>query len=356
MGLALEQARKAKGRTLPNPAVGAVVVKEGAVVGSGKTAPVGGPHAEVCALRRAGDAARGATLYVTLEPCCHYGRTPPCTDAIIAAGISRVCYSVKDPNPLVAGKGAARLRAAGIQVRFGLGRDEAVRINEDFFWNISQNLPWVSLKLALTLDGRIADARGSSQWITSPLARREVHRLRREHAGIAVGRGTLLADNPRLTVRHLGGRSPARFVFSSTARIPAGLHFVQGAGEVRSVIVLPGGEAGRRRTGKNGVELWHTGASSPAEGLRTFLQMAYEEGMSSLLVEGGQGLATSFLQNQLVNRIYYFFGNKILGNGLSGLAFSPAPALHSCITLQKTEFLPLGDNLMVTGLPQWHEE
>ena len=185
MARAIEIAWNAKGKTFPNPAVGAVVVSENTTVGMSATQPCGGPHAERVALARAGGRARGATLYVTLEPCCHQGKTPPCTDAVIAAGIRRVVAAVVDPNPLVNKKGLARLRSAGIQVATGLLREEAALVNEDFFWAITKHQAWITLKLACTLDGRIADEQGESKWITGTQARRFAHELRRRHAAIA---------------------------------------------------------------------------------------------------------------------------------------------------------------------------
>jgi diaminohydroxyphosphoribosylaminopyrimidine deaminase/5-amino-6-(5-phosphoribosylamino)uracil reductase len=216
MRRALALARKAKGGTFPNPAVGAVVVGVGGdIVGEGATGVCGGPHAEKRALKKAGGKALGATMYVTLEPCSHFGRTPPCADDIIKAGIRRVVAAVKDPNPLVCGKGIRKLKAHGIDVSTGLSAREATQINEDFFWAVTQKRPWVSLKLAMTLDGRIADCAGGSKWITSDAARREVQEIRRHHSAVAVGKNTLLCDDPKLTAR-CGGKTcyPARVIFA----------------------------------------------------------------------------------------------------------------------------------------------
>jgi diaminohydroxyphosphoribosylaminopyrimidine deaminase/5-amino-6-(5-phosphoribosylamino)uracil reductase len=201
MSEAIALAWSVKGKTFPNPAVGAIVVHRSGIVGTGTTQPWGGAHAERVALNQAGPLARGATLYVTLEPCCHQGRTPPCIDAVIEAGIGRVVVGVGDPNPLVNGKGIARLRTAGIAVDAFLLREEAEAVNEDFFWAITRRRSWITLKLALTLDGRIADSQGFSKWITDSPARAFAHELRRRHAAIAVGRTTLERDDPRLTVR-----------------------------------------------------------------------------------------------------------------------------------------------------------
>ncbi|HUI93241.1 MAG TPA: bifunctional diaminohydroxyphosphoribosylaminopyrimidine deaminase/5-amino-6-(5-phosphoribosylamino)uracil reductase RibD [Chitinivibrionales bacterium] len=351
MSLAVHLADSVKGATFPNPAVGAVIVKKGNIVGKGATSHCGGPHAEINALAAAKEKARGATMYVTLEPCCHFGKTPPCTAAIIGAGIKRVCVSTKDPNPLVNGKGSGILKKNGIEVVTGLMAHEAERINEDFFFWITQKSPWVSLKLAMTLDGRIADAAGASQWITSKDSRRYGHYLRARNAAVGVGRGTLIKDNPKLTVRHGKGSDPVRFVFSSKASVPSNSYFVTIAKRrPRSILVVAGGDAGSKERRENGVEVWRTGTIDREKNLRSFLRMAGSEGISSILIEGGSALASSFIENRLVNRLYLFYGNKILGGGLPGLAFSRRLALDKSMTLGRIEIKRLGGDVMVTGL------
>jgi diaminohydroxyphosphoribosylaminopyrimidine deaminase / 5-amino-6-(5-phosphoribosylamino)uracil reductase len=351
MSLAINLAQEAKGTTFPNPAVGAVVVKNGDIAGKGATSYCGGPHAEKNALDAAKAHARGATLYVTLEPCCHFGKTSPCTRAIIEAGIRRVHVSIKDPNPLVQGKGIRTLRKHGIEVITGCREDEAERINEDFFFWITKRRPWVSVKLAMTLDGRIADASGASQWITSKEARNYGHYLRARHAAIGVGRATLEKDDPKLTVRHGKGPNPVRFVFSSKAVVPSGSYFVASAKKVsRSILVVCDGASSSQEKLANGMEIWRTGTTDRNESLHSFLQMAGNEGLSSVLIEGGGALASSFIENRLVNRLYLFYGNKILGGGLPGLAFSRSLALDKSITLDHLETMSLGKDFMVTGL------
>lgn len=221
MAHALRLAARGLGRTWPNPAVGCVIVKDGRVLGRGWTQPGGRPHAETMALAQAGIAARGATAYVTLEPCAHHGKTPPCANALIAAGIARVVSAVTDPDPRVSGKGHAMLRAAGIAVTEDMLGPEAVAANSGFFQRILGGTPQVTLKLALTLDGRIANAAGASRWITGPQARRYVHALRARHDAVMVGIGTALADDPDLTVRDLGvSHQPVRIVIDSQLRLP----------------------------------------------------------------------------------------------------------------------------------------
>jgi len=352
MAQAMALAWAAKGKTFPNPAVGAVIVSKGKIVGTGATEACGGPHAEKVALKQAGKRASGATLYVTLEPCCHYGRTPPCTDAIISAGIKRVVAAINDPNPFVNGKGIRRLQAAGITVETGLLRDEALAVNEDFFWAITKRRAWITLKLACTLDGRIADEQGNSRWITGSEAREFGHELRRRHSAVAVGRVTLERDNPRLTVRHLKGFSPARIVFTSHAKIPSRTFFSQHAKEARSIVVVSGkGKKKIVRDSRSGLEYWFTGGKETRAHLSAFAEMAFENDITSVLVEGGQKLASSFLESGLVNRVYLFYGNKILGRGREALRFSHDLPINKCISLKKKEILLFTDAIGITGIP-----
>ena len=349
---ALKLAGAAKGKTFPNPAVGAVVVSRGKITGCGATQSCGRPHAERVALARAGRTAAGATLYVTLEPCCHWGRTPPCTDAIIAAGVRRAVVAVADPNPLVNGKGIRRLRAAGIDVDIGFLEHQARAVNEDFFWAITRKRAWITLKLACTIDGRIADSKGDSQWITGGAARVFAHELRRRHAAVAVGRTTLEHDDPRLTVRHLKGFAPARCVFTSDISLPRSSYFVRHAASVRSIVVVAG--KGKRRTVRDprcGIEFWHTGEKTGRAHLSAFAEMAFENDITSVLIEGGRKLASSFLESGLVNRVYILYGNKILGDGTNSLLFSKGLPLKKGIRLKDREFFLLDDTIGITGIP-----
>jgi diaminohydroxyphosphoribosylaminopyrimidine deaminase/5-amino-6-(5-phosphoribosylamino)uracil reductase len=352
MSQAIALAWAAKGKTFPNPAVGTVIVSRGKVVGTGATQACGGLHAEKVALERAGKQAAGATLYVTLEPCCHYGRTPPCTDAIIAAKIKRVVAASADPNPLVNGKGFAKLRAAGITVETGLLKDEAEAVNEDFLWAIRKKRTWITLKLACTLDGRIADEQGNSRWITGIEAREAGHELRRTHAGVAVGRTTLERDDPRLTVRHVKGFSPARIVFTTNEKISKTTFFFRHAKEARSIVVVSGKDRKKIvRDSRSGLEYWYTGEKNARAHLRVFAEMAFENDITSVLVEGGQKLASSFLESGLVNRVYLFYGNKILGEGTEALRFSRGLPLNKCISLKNRKTLLSGDTFGITGIP-----
>src|SRR2546426_6953579 len=249
MRRALELAERGRGLTSPNPMVGAVVARNGEIVGEGFHARAGGPHAEIEALRAAGGRARGATLYVTLEPCSHHGRTPPCSRAVIDAGVARVVAAVGDPNPLVAGRGFAELRAAGIAVVTGLGAAESERQNRAFLTAMRERRPHVTLKAGMTLDGKIADLHGASRWITGDPARRHAHRLRSESDAIVVGIGTVLRDDPELTVR-LGQpwpREPFRVVLDTAARTPRTARLIRAGAPERALIVV-GANAPEERT------------------------------------------------------------------------------------------------------------
>jgi diaminohydroxyphosphoribosylaminopyrimidine deaminase/5-amino-6-(5-phosphoribosylamino)uracil reductase len=352
MSTALELAASVKGSTLPNPAVGAVIAKNGHIVGKGATAAWGGPHAEKKALAAAGVKSRGATLYVTLEPCCHFGRTPPCTDAIIAAGISRVVVALRDPNPLVAGKGIEQLRRNGIPVATGLLRTGATSLNEDFIWAITRKRSFITLKLALTLDGRIADLQGNSKWITSPALRRVVHELRSQHAAVAVGNGTLIADDPRLTARTRRKTRPARIVFTSAASLPPESYFYRHAGESRSIVVVRKKAKQHIETApETGIEYWYTGRADAAGSMTAFTEMAFKQNLTSIFIEGGQRIASVLLEAGLVNRLYLFYGNKIIGKGRNGILFRQGLSIGKCITLKERKSILVGSDMYVTGIP-----
>jgi diaminohydroxyphosphoribosylaminopyrimidine deaminase / 5-amino-6-(5-phosphoribosylamino)uracil reductase len=309
---ALALAERGWGRVSPNPLVGAVVVRAGEVVGEGWHAKYGGDHAEVMALRRAGAAARGATLYVTLEPCDHQGKTPPCTGAILEAGISRVVFGAADPTG-EAGGGGSRLRRAGVEVTGGVEERAALDLDGPFFHAATSDRAWVSLKLALTLDGRMADASGRSFWITGPEARREVHRLRAGHDAVGVGIGTVLADDPRLTVRDAPAPRvpPARVVFDRRLRTPAESVLLRSVEEGPVWIVTARGpDAARRRTVEEGGALLAEG-----EDLKAGLVRLREEGIRSVLVEGGASLAGALLEAGLVDRLHLFYAPILLGPG-----------------------------------------
>lgn len=329
MQLALALGRRGQGRTWPNPAVGAVVVKDGVIVGRGWTQPGGRPHAEPEALRRVGEAARGATLYVTLEPCSHFGKSPPCADAVIAAGIKRVVAAIEDPNPDVAGQGHARLHAAGITVDVGLCAAEAAFDHAGHFRRIRDKRPHVILKLAVSPDGKIGAAGGKPLAITGEAVRNRVHLLRASSDAILVGIGTVVADDPQLNCRLPGmaARSPVRVVLDRSLRIPASSQLVRTARETPVWVV--GSElaeaAAATRLGAAGVQIMRMppGSASGLD-LQTVLQTLAGKGITRLMVEGGSRVAASFVSADLVDEIWLFRGAEEVGaDGVDALDALP---------------------------------
>ncbi|CAN5759757.1 bifunctional diaminohydroxyphosphoribosylaminopyrimidine deaminase/5-amino-6-(5-phosphoribosylamino)uracil reductase RibD [soil metagenome] len=314
---ALALAQRGRGAVEPNPLVGAVVVSDGRIVGEGWHAGYGGPHAEVVALRDAGDAAAGATLFVTLEPCAHQGKTPPCTDAIIAAGVAEVVFASSDPNP-VAGGGANALRAAGVRVTADVERDAARALNAMFFHTHEHGSPWFTLKLAVSVDGRIAGSAGQRTAITGPAARVETHRMRAAHDAVLIGIGTALIDDPLLTVRDAPARvQPARIILDRQARLPLSSRLVQSVGDGR-VMVICGDAAPASRTAaleRAGVSVLRTAAD--ADGIRpgALVDAIGQVGIGSLFVEGGSRVAGTLLEAGLIRRLHLFVAPIWLGTG-----------------------------------------
>lgn len=322
MRRALALAERGWGHTAPNPMVGAVVVAGNDVVGEGYHARYGEAHAEVVALREAGERARGATMYVTLEPCAHFGKTPPCADAVIDAGITRAVIAVRDPSDVARG-GVERLREAGVRVELGVERDAALELNAAFFNAHASERPWITLKLALSADGAIADPSGVHRWITGPMSRAEVHRLRAQYDAIAVGVGTVLADDPSLTVRDAPAPrvAPARIVFDSGLRIPPASVLVRTAREVPTIVVARPGDApsaNAQALAEAGVEVLFAASSLAA------FRMLRDRGIRSVFVEGGARLAGSLLGESLVDRLIIFRSPLVLGRA-APKAFAYAP-------------------------------
>ena len=352
MRAALALGRRGLGSTWPNPSVGCVLVRNGRVVGRGTTAPGGRPHAEQIALERAGAAANGATAFVTLEPCSHHGRTPPCADALIAAGVRRVVVGCIDPFPLVDGAGLARLRAAGVEVVTGVLEAEAAALHEGFFSRVRQGRPLFTLKLATTLDGRLATATGESQWITGAPARRVAHALRAEHDAVMVGAGTVEADDPALTCRIPGlRRGPElRLVLDTGLRTAPGAQLVQTA-RATPTWILHGDGADERRAATlraAGVTLIEVprsdggGLDVPAVAVR--LGAA---GLTRVLVEGGAGLAGSLLRAGLVDRLAWFHAPAVMGgDGLPAAAAFGTAGLSTMPRFHPTGTRRLGDDTL----------
>ena len=347
MRRALALAERGWGQTAPNPMVGAVVVRDGVAVGEGWHTRYGEPHAEVEALRAAGERARGATLYVTLEPCAHHGRTPPCTDAILGAGVARVVAAVRDPNPVARG-GAERLREHGVDVLVGPEQADALELNAPFFHAIASDRPFVRLKLALSLDGALADATRRAGWLTGAPARAEVHRLRAGSDAVAVGIGTALADDPQLTARVDGvHHQPRHVVFDATARLPLDSRLVRSARESRVLVVCwapdPRHAAALEQAG---VELLH------AQSLSDALRALRARGVASLLVEGGAGLAASFVQEALVDRLVIFRAPIVLGgDSLNAFASMPSTTVDAAPRWRLVQVRRFGDDEMTVYKP-----
>jgi diaminohydroxyphosphoribosylaminopyrimidine deaminase/5-amino-6-(5-phosphoribosylamino)uracil reductase len=348
MRAALALARRSLGRTWPNPAVGCVIVKDGRIVARGRTQDGGRPHAEVDALNKAGDAARGATVYVTLEPCSHFGKSPPCADALVRAGVAHVVSAMADPNPSVNGQGHTRLREAGITVDVGEGAREAAEINAGFLLRVGAGRPLFHLKLASSLDGRIATASGESKWITGEGARANGHRLRASHDAILVGAGTVAADDPDLTCRlpGLGAYSPVRIVLSSKAGLAETSRLATTARQVPVwLLCTSAAEAGKQEAlRKAGVEVIEVAAAGDGRvDAVAAAQALGQRGLTRVLVEGGGQLAAAFLKAGLIDRITSYRAGLILGAdgrsavgelGFNRLDFAPRFRLVSARSLQ----------------------
>ena len=314
MRQAIALALKGTGRVNPNPLVGAVVVKDGRVIGEGYHQQYGCPHAERNALAACTESPAGATIYVTLEPCCHHGKNPPCTQALIQAGVSRVVVGSADPNPLVAGKGIAQLKAAGIQVEEGCLQAECDAINFIFFHYITTKQPYLALKYAMTADGKIACHTGASRWITGEAARHHVHQLRNKYAAIMVGTGTALADDPELTCRIENGNNPVRIVCDTQLRTPLSAKLVTTATEVPTIIATCCQDEIRHKPYQEaGCQVWVLPAKNEVVDLHALLQRLGQEKIDSVLVEGGGQLNWSLLQAGLVQRVYTYIAPKIFG-------------------------------------------
>ncbi|AKU91238.1 bifunctional diaminohydroxyphosphoribosylaminopyrimidine deaminase/5-amino-6-(5-phosphoribosylamino)uracil reductase RibD [Vulgatibacter incomptus] len=353
MRRAIEEARKALGRTSPNPPVGAVLVKEGRVVGVGHHARAGGPHAEAAALADAGEEARGADLYVTLEPCDHQGRTPPCSAAIVRAGVARVFVGTPDPNPIVSGRGIQRLEAEGIPVEVGPLEAECEALIEGWTSFIRSGRPWVIAKVAATLDGRIATRTGDSRWITGDEARARVHRLRDEVDAVIVGRGTVEADDPLLTARIPGGRDPLRVILDSGLGIAPDAKLLTAPSSAKTLIACVGPAAPERadRLRAAGAEVVECASWGGRVDLAFLLAHLAARGVVQVLVEGGARVFGAFLEAGLVDRLLVHYGPVVFGGGP---AWTDAPAVDRVADALRVRFERaelVGGDLLVDARP-----
>ncbi|MFD3258800.1 bifunctional diaminohydroxyphosphoribosylaminopyrimidine deaminase/5-amino-6-(5-phosphoribosylamino)uracil reductase RibD [Paenibacillus lentus] len=357
MRLALDMANRSQGQTGVNPVVGAVIVKNGEVVGLGSHLKRGTPHAEVHALNMAGEAAKGSTVYVTLEPCSHYGATPPCSEGLVKAGVNRVVVACEDPNPQVAGRGIELLKRNGIEVEVGVLRDQAIKLNRRFIKYITTGMPYVTIKTASTLDGKIASKTGDSKWISNPEARERVHTMRHRHDGIMVGVDTVIADDPSLTTRlTVPGVSPTRIIVDSTLRIPDEARVLRdGAAKTMILTTTQAPEERRTSLTDQGIQIITCG-EGPQVDVRSGLQSLGELGISSLLVEGGGRLNGSLLDNRLVDEVVLFLAPKLIG-GLSApgsFVFEGFELMKDAVTLSDLSVEQIGDNVCIAGYPVWN--
>jgi diaminohydroxyphosphoribosylaminopyrimidine deaminase/5-amino-6-(5-phosphoribosylamino)uracil reductase len=355
MEMAYGLAEKARGRTSPNPLVGAVVVRDGTVVGQGYHAEPGQPHAEILALAMAGRRARGATLYLTLEPCVHWGRTPPCVDTVLGAGLARIVVSAADPNPIVRGQGIRRLEEAGLDVSVGLLAERNAAVNEAYVKFIVRKVPFVTLKAALTFDGKIACRTGDSKWITSAATRDYVHLLRGEQDALMIGAGTLVADDPLLTVRHANGpgKKILRAVLDPSLRFPTAARLLTTLDRGR-IVVFAGREAPAEKAGALralGVEVLLPPGGAKVWRLDRVLAELGRLEISALLVEGGSRLFTSFVEGGLADKAVLTFAPLLLG-GAAAPGFvggAGAAAVAGAVRLKRTREFSNGSDIIVEG-------
>ena len=356
MAEALALAQQSIALSEPNPRVGCVIVSaNGQVIGRGHTQQAGGPHAEVMALRDAADhghSVRGATVVVTLEPCAHHGRTPPCCDALVQAGVGRVVMAIEDPNPLVAGLGAARLRAAGIEVESGIGADAARELNIGFFSRMERRRPWVRLKVAASLDGRTALPNGISQWITGEAARTDGHAWRRRASAVLTGVGTVLEDNPRLDVRLVPTpRQPLRVVVDSRLDAPLDARIFEAPGAVLVYAASPTAERRAAYT-ERGIEVVRVANAHDKVDLAAMLADLAQRGINELHVEAGHKLSGSFVRERLVDEYLVYLAPKLLGAGLDMASFGPLSNLSDAVALRFHQIDRVGEDLRVLARPQ----
>jgi len=356
---ALRQARKGLGRTSPNPVVGAVIVREGEIVARGYHHRAGLPHAEVEALRKLEEKTQGSTLYVTLEPCNHFGRTPPCTEAILKSGIQRVVVGMKDPNPLVSGSGCGFLEKNGVEVSTGLLESECRRLNEGYLKFVAHRRPFVMVKSALTLDGWTATSTGDSKWITNERSRQFVHGLRNRVDALLVGVGTVLADDPSLTTRLKGGqgKDPVRIVVDTNLRTPLDAKVLGHTSDAQTLLVAgahPRPEI-RKKFQKNGVSIITCPLKGGRIDLGALMDILGERSMTTLLVEGGASIIGSLLRERLIDKFLILTAPKLLG-GNDGVPMAAGPGarqMDDCLCLRDLEVRRFGEDILTVGYPDY---
>ena len=355
MDLALSNARAMKGQTDPNPLVGSVIVNDNRIVGVGTHLKAGEPHAEIHALQMSGDLAKGGTIYVTLEPCSHHGRTGPCAEAIVSAGLKRVVIATLDPNPQVSGNGVKILEDAGIEVITGVCEKESQEMNEVFNKYIIEKIPFITLKSGITLDGKVATHTFNSKWITSEEARQDVHHLRNENMAILVGINTAMKDDPALTTRIPNGRNPIRIVLDSTLKIPLDYQLVTDK-QAETWIFTSKNYDREKKTKLEalGIEIFVTSSETSVDP-NEVVQILGEKGIASLIIEGGGNVNASFLENKLIDKVVLYFAPKIVGGRdaptfLEGTGFE---LMKDAVELTNTDFIRIGKDFKFIGYPSY---
>jgi len=352
MHRALRLAGKGEGLASPNPMVGSVIVKDDRIIGEGYHHCCGEAHAERNAIASAKEPIKGSTIYVTLEPCTHHGRTPPCVDALIAAQPARVVIGTADPNPLVAGKGIAALKKQGIQTTVGVLAEECRELNERFFKFMETGVPFVTLKYAQSIDGRIATVTGHSRWISSPASLKFAHRLRSVHDGVLVGIGTVLADNPDLTVREVKGRSPTRIIIDQYLKIPLEAVVLGNQEKAKTIVATtakadPQKAAGLRQMG---IELMTAEADRNGRvDLQKVLAELGRRGMTSVMIEGGAALITEVLQSRMADRLVVIIAPKIIGRGIDAVGNLDIDRVDDAYRLAYRKIIQKGDDIIIDG-------
>ena len=352
MKRAIHLAKKGCGYTNPNPMVGAVIVKNGKIIGEGYHEKIGGLHAERNALKNCKEDPKDAEIYVTLEPCCHYGKTPPCTEALIEAGIKKVYVGNLDPNPKVDGGGIKILRDHGIEVETGILNEECKQLNDIFFHYIQSDIPYTALKYAMTMDGKIATADGESKWITGEVAREHVHKLRHQYAAIMAGIGTVLADDPMLNARIENGNDPIRVICDSTLRIPEGSQIIRTAKQIQTIIAtISDDQEKTKRLEQKGCKIIKTTPQNNKVNVKELLKELRKMEIDSVLVEGGGILNESLIQNGLIHKVYAYIAPKLVGGkkAKTPVEGDGIKRLSDAVMFDELKATPLGNDILLEG-------
>ncbi len=359
MQRALDLAKKGMGRTNPNPMVGAVIVKNGQIIAEGYHKKAGTPHAEIHALNAAGQDALFSTIYVSLEPCSHHGRTPPCADALVNAGIKRAVIASLDPNPQVSGRGLKILQDAGIETEVGVLEKEALKLNEVFFKYITSKRPFISLKTAVTLDGKIASWNGDSRWISNPASRKYVHNLRNVYDGIMVGIGTVLADDPMLNTRLDidDKRDPLRIIIDGDLELPLESKIVKSSREQKTLVFTSriNNHSKAAQLQDAGIEIIELGGNPQKLAVKKALEILGEREVCSILLEGGAELNAYMIEHKLINKVYWFIAPKIIGgrNSPSPIAGQGIELMDNALCLHNVDMQRIQDDILITAYTGW---